>query len=242
MEAKIYNTEGKEMGAIKLPESVFGLFPNADLLHQVVVSMQSNARVPVAHTHDRGEQRGGGRKPWRQKGTGRARHGSRRSPLWRGGGVTFGPRNEKNFEKKITNKTRARALGIALSGKLLDQEILFVERLTFSEPKTHDAKALLTSLSRVPGFEALASKKKNAALVVLPEQDAVAGKSFSNMGNVSVTTALHLNALDILSFKHVLVADPERALQILEKRVRSVRATAGEQEPTSKKAAVAAVA
>jgi large subunit ribosomal protein L4 len=118
METKIYNTKGKEAGSVKLPEG-FRYTLECRLVHQVVVSMMSNARTPVAHTKTRGEVRGGGKKPWQQKGLGRARHGSIRSPIWVGGGVAHGPRNDKNFSRKINRKMKAKLLRI-LSKKFKD--------------------------------------------------------------------------------------------------------------------------
>src|SRR5688572_16302299 len=118
MEANIYNKEGKAIGKVQLPEELFGLPWNADLVHQVVVSMQSNARAPIAHTKTRAEVSGTNQKPWQQKGTGRARHGQRISPIWRGGGISHGPRNDRNFEKKINKKMRTKALFTVLSKKM----------------------------------------------------------------------------------------------------------------------------
>src|SRR3990167_5939340 len=125
MKSDVYNAQGKKAGSVELPESVFGVKWNDSLMHQVVTSMQANARPSVAHTKSRGEVRGGGKKPWRQKGTGRARHGSSRSPIWKGGGVTHGPRNEKVYTRAIPRNMRAKALFMALSRKLNDNEIIF---------------------------------------------------------------------------------------------------------------------
>jgi large subunit ribosomal protein L4 len=131
----LYNIKGNEAGSGELPEGVFETPWNADLVHQVVVSMMSNARTPVAHTKDRSEVRGGGKKPWQQKGLGRARHGSIRSPIWVGGGVAHGPRNDKNFARKINRKMKAKALYAILTRKLKDGEILFVDTLILKNQK-----------------------------------------------------------------------------------------------------------
>src|SRR5882762_3877572 len=136
MEAKFYNQKGAEAGTIELPEKVFAAKWRSDLVHQVVESMRSNKRAGTADTKDRGEVRGGGRKPWKQKGTGRARHGSTRSPIWVGGGVTHGPLAEKNYKRKISKKMRAQALFSVLSKKLKDGEIIFIDTLATSAIKT----------------------------------------------------------------------------------------------------------
>jgi len=120
MKATIYNTKGTKAGDIDLPEEVFGLDMNESLVHQVYVSMMSNKRSNIAHTKDRSDVSGGGKKPWKQKGTGRARVGSNRSPIWIGGGITFGPRNDKNFKKKINKKMKSKALFTVLSQKMRD--------------------------------------------------------------------------------------------------------------------------
>ena len=163
MNAKVFSKEGKETGSVTLPEAVFGVAWNPDLVHEVVVGMASNARTNSAHTKDRSEVRGGGRKPWKQKGTGRARHGSRRSPIWTGGGVTFGPRNERNYLLKINKKVRTKALASVLSKKLVDQEVIFVDSLSMDEPKTKEAKAIVAAIAKGADHASLATKRKNAA-------------------------------------------------------------------------------
>lgn len=219
MQATTYNTQGKEVGNVTLPASVFDQPWNADLVHEVVLAMQSNARAGTAHTKVRGEVRGGGKKPWRQKGTGRARAGSRRSPIWRGGGVTFGPRTEKNYIKKINHTVRAKTLGVTLSQKIRDNEIIFLDALTFATPKTKEAKTMLVALAGIKGKEMLATKRKNAALIMLPCRNEYTEKSFRNFGSVLVAQAKDINPVELLSFKYVIVADAEAVVDILALRV-----------------------
>lgn len=219
MNAKVYSSDGKEKSSISLPESVFGVAWNPDLVHEVVVSMQSNARSGNAHTKDRSEVRGGGRKPWRQKGTGRARHGSRRSPIWTGGGVTFGPRNEKDFSKKINKKVRAKAFASVLSKKLADSEVLFVDSIAIPEPKTSAAKEIISAVAKGTGCEELATKRKNAALIVLNDRDEATEKSFRNFGNMEMVQAKDISSVDLLTYKYVVVVNPEASVEAFEKRM-----------------------
>lgn len=219
MDAKVFSQEGKETGKVTLPEAVFGVAWNADLVHEVVVGMQANARENNAHTKDRSEVRGGGKKPWKQKGTGRARHGSRRSPIWVGGGVAHGPRNERDYAVKINRKVRSKALACVLSKKLADQEILFVDAIKFDEPKAKDAKAVIVALAKGAAIAPLATKRKNAAVVVLSGRNLSAEKSFRNFGNIEVVQAKDVNPVDLLTYKYVVVADASASVEVLEKRV-----------------------
>lgn len=216
METKIYNIEGKEAGKLTLPENIFGLPWNADLVHQVVVSMQANARQSTAHTKTRGEVRGGGRKPWQQKGTGRARHGSSRSPIWKGGGVTHGPRSDKNYEVKINRAMRQKALLVTLSRKYKDGEVIFVDSLEMNAPKTATAKAMMMGLGK--NFSGL-NKSKNAAYIALPSRNAHTLKSFANMGHVQAGALADLNPVSILEAKYLVIADPKAAVETLSKKL-----------------------
>jgi large subunit ribosomal protein L4 len=212
METVIYNKAGKEAGKVTLPENIFGLPWNADLVHQVVTAMQANARTPVAHTKDRGEVRGGGRKPWKQKGTGRARHGSTRSPIWKGGGVTHGPRNEKIYAQKISRQARQKALLVVLSRKFKDGEILFVDSLDMAAPKAAEAKTTLSAIGKnFSGF----NKKENAALIAIPRANIATQKSFRNFGNIEVSLIANLNPVSVLSSKYLVIAEPAAAIEAL---------------------------
>jgi large subunit ribosomal protein L4 len=218
MKTDIYNIQGKKAGTVELPESVFGVAWNDSLMHQVVTTMQANARTPVAHTKGRGEVRGGGKKPWQQKGTGRARHGSIRSPIWKGGGVTHGPRKEKVYARTLPKKMRAKALFMALSRKHKDGEVLFIDSFGLMAPKTAAAKKALVALSDVKGFGRLSSRN-NAALLTSPERSDAVAKSFRNIGSVSYEVVGNLNPVSVLKYKYLIIENPETALKIVEKRV-----------------------
>ncbi len=218
MEAKIYNMKGTEAGKIKLPEDVFSAKWNNDLVYQVVTAMQANARTPIAHTKDRSEVSGTGKKPWKQKGTGNARHGSRRSPIWRTGGVAHGPRNEKSYKQRINKKMRAKAFYSALSRKYEDGEILFVDELKYEAPKTKDAKSVLNALSGIKGFETLATKKANAALFAGVSFDDNTIKSMRNFGNIALEEARNLNPVSILKYKYLVLVGGEDVVKEIEGR------------------------
>lgn len=213
METTIYNQSGKKAGTISLPEKFFGLKWNADLVHQVITSMMSSRRSGLAHVKDRGDVSGGGKKPWKQKGTGRARHGSTRSPIWRHGGVTHGPRSDKNYDRKVNDKMRKKALYTVLSQKLRDGEILLLNEVKLSAIKTKDAKKVIVDISDIKGFEMIKGKKKNALILSLPGKDKNVEKSFKNFNNMSVVEARNLNPVDILNYRYLAIVNPEEYLK-----------------------------
>lgn len=194
MKITVYNTEGKEVGNALLPKEIFDVKMNSDLLHQVVVSQMANRRQISAHTKDRSEVRGGGRKPWRQKGTGRARHGSIRSPLWKGGGVTFGPRKEKVFKKEIPNKIRIKALFMVLSEKVRKNLLTVLDELKVEKPKTKEISGILQKLPC----------KKNC-LIILPNYDKKIILAARNIPKITTIEARNLNVLDLLSSQYLLM-------------------------------------
>jgi large subunit ribosomal protein L4 len=218
LSASIYNTKGTAAGTIALPEDVFGVKWNNALVHQVITGMLSNARTGTAHTKDRGEVRGGGKKPWKQKGTGRARHGSSRSPIWVGGGATHGPRNEKDYSKKINRKMAAKALFALLSKKYKDGKIMFVDSISMTAPKTKDAVSVLSTLSKIDGFSNITSKKHTAVLIVVPEKTDMVAKSFANLPGATLMKTKELSALSAFNANHILFVEPDTAIEILSKK------------------------
>ncbi|MBI5077406.1 50S ribosomal protein L4 [Candidatus Falkowbacteria bacterium] len=193
VKAKLYNVKGEEKGEIKLDPAIFEAPIKESVVHQVLVAIMANRRVPIAHTKTRGEIRGGGRKPWRQKGTGRARHGSIRSPLWRGGGVTFGPRADRNFAKKVNKKMRRKALFMVLSDKARENQISAIEKLELAGAKTRDLVGLLKQMSLL-----------KSTLIVLAKMDKKIAKAANNLPKVEMISANSLNVYDVLKFNNIL--------------------------------------
>ncbi len=220
LKATSYDMAGKSAGDINLSEMIFGQNWNADLVHQVVTSMMTDARHPYAHTKTRGEVRGGGKKPWQQKGTGRARHGSSRSPIWVGGGVSGGPRNDKNFDRKVNKKMKAKALYVILSKKFRDGEILFVDALDVKEPKTASAVKVVSNLAKVSGFDMLLSRRTNSALVVVPEINDNVKRSFKNFSNMEVAETRNMNPLALLKYKYLVLSHPAQSSEMLEAKMK----------------------
>lgn len=195
MQTKTYNQSGVEIGVTELPDSIFGLPENHDLVHQVRVAVLANKRKPVAHTKNRSEVRGGGRKPWRQKGTGRARHGSTRSPIWKGGGVAHGPRKEKGYSQKINKGMYAKALNTVLSSKFKKGEIRVVEDFSLSAPKTKDFKNIAQSIVR--------GEAKGVLMVTAPSNKNII-KAAKNISGVTVSRIGSLDFLDLLKAKKIV--------------------------------------
>jgi len=209
MKVNVYNQKGEKAGTAELPDGVFGLKWNADLVHQVVTGQAANLRRGTAHAKGRSEVRGGGRKPWRQKGTGRARHGSIRSPLWIGGGVTHGPLKEKSYHKKINKKMAKKALFTALSAKARDNEIIILENLKFPEAKTRHAAELFKNLSHADTLENIV---KTRTLVALPEKSKDLKQALRNLPRVGMNEARNLNAHEVLQYRYILI--PKDVLKV----------------------------
>ncbi|MDO8495911.1 MAG: 50S ribosomal protein L4 [bacterium] len=200
MQINLYNQNAESVGKASLPDSVFGVSMNRDLLYQVITAQMANKRQVIAHAKGRSEVRGGGKKPWRQKGTGRARHGSIRSPIWKGGGVTHGPTKERIFKKKINKKMARKALFIALSSKARDKELVVVEDLKLQNWKTKEMASIMNKVS-----ELFSAKHGSLLLVTDKKLGDTIERVTKNLPKIDVMEAKNLNALDILGRKNLIL-------------------------------------
>ncbi len=198
MKIKVYNLAGKETGEMELSDTVFGVKINPELVHQVFVQQTNNQREPWADTKNRGEVSGGGKKPWQQKGTGRARHGSIRSPIWKGGGVAFGPLTDRNYKTKINKKARQAVIRMCLSDKAQSGNLLVVEDFKFEQPKTKLFAAFMKTLP----------SKLKSFLVLTPGKNAEVMRMTKNLKKIKTIRAEDSNVMDLLS-KGVIVTSKD---------------------------------
>jgi len=203
MKVPVYNQKGEKLKEVLLPKEIFEVPMNSDLVHQVVVSQMANRRRIIAHTKNRGEVSGGGKKPWAQKGLGRARQGSTRSPIWRHGGVVFGPRKEKVFKKKIPKKMKRKALFMVLSAKVKNNLLVLVDKLELEKAKT---KLIAEIFKKLPS-------RDEGTLIALPVLEKNIILAARNLPKVQLMQAKDLNALDLLSFKYLIL--PKESLKII---------------------------
>jgi len=202
---KVYNLEGKEVENIELSDAVFGLPKNDDLVHQVYVSLTANKRQVLADTKNRGERSGSGIKPWAQKGTGRARVGSSRTPTWRGGGIAFGPTSDRNFKKKINKKMNFKAITLVLTGKVRDAELIVVDKIELAENKTKRMAAALQNF-----------KLSGKSLMAFMDAEKKVMLSSRNLPKVKNILVQQLNVLDMLNYKNLILS--KEAVKFLEEK------------------------
>jgi large subunit ribosomal protein L4 len=210
METAVYNLKNEKVGTVDLPDGIFGAKWNAVLVKQMFDAQRANARSPWAHTKDRSEVRGGGKKPWRQKGTGRARHGSTRSPIWVGGGKSHGPRNERDYSEKVNKKMKRIAIFSVLSKKMKDGEVKVFEDFTIEAPKT---KMLALALHNILGMKKYA-KRFDVALITNGDNENLFRAS-SNLTKAKAIRADSLNIYDIMNHKNLFIE--KGAVETIEK-------------------------
>ena len=204
MKVAVYNQLGKEQGEMTLPKEIFQVPMNSDLVHQVFISQTANARQASAHTKNRSEVRGGGRKPWRQKGTGRARHGSTRSPIWVGGGVSGGPRNEKNYTRDIPKKMRKKALCMVLSEKVKNNLLVILDSMEAEKPKTKNMATMIQKLPLAKASRLVLNSNGNPPSPEASARQRNVFLSFRNIVKTGVSETRNLNIVDLLNYKYIL--------------------------------------
>ena len=219
MKVNVYTIEGKVSKSLEVPESIFGAAWNADLVSQVLYSQASNRRAGTAHTKNRAEVRGSHKKPWNQKGSGRARHGSAQSPLWKGGGVTFGPRNEKSYKKTIPKGMKVAALFSLLSAKVKAGKVIFVDTLPELSGKTKEANEKMKGLTTIEGFKTLCYKKSNNVYLSTKKGEDVTKRAFRNLPYVTLHNMEDLNPLDLANTRYLVIANPEETISYLSTKV-----------------------
>ncbi len=209
MKTTLYNQKAEKVGEIDLSDKVFGVKASVHLLAEAVRVQQSNARKGLAHTKTRGEVSGGGKKPWKQKGTGRARAGSTRGPIWRHGGVALGPRSNRNWELKINKKAKTKALFMSLSEKLKDGKLIVIDQVSLEAPKTKEFVKVVSAFKKnLEGF----GKKQ---LFLIPTKDESLFRASRNLKDFTPNLANSLNVVDVLKADGIVLL--KESLPVIEK-------------------------
>lgn len=206
LEVPLYGEKGEKVGTQKLNAAVFGVAFKDPVVHQAVTAQMANRRQVLAHTKGRGEVRGGGKKPWKQKGTGRARHGSIRSPLWVGGGITFGPTKERNFSVKVNKQVRQQALRMVLSDKVASERVVIISDWIATEGK---AKKLASFLKVLPG----GGRKM---MLVTETADAPVIRAVKNLPKAITINVGSLNVVDLMKYEYLVI--PKKLVATIDKR------------------------
>ncbi len=202
MQVSLMNVAGEQVGEVELADTIFAAPINIPLMHQAVVRQMANARLGTAKVKGRSEVSGGGRKPWKQKGTGRARQGSTRAAQWRGGGIIFGP-TPRSYEQKMPRKMRRAAVCSALSVKAAEDRLVVLEQLAIAQPKTREMAAVLSRLA-----------VDSTALILMAEADEMIERASNNLPDIKLLRAEYVNVRDLLTYDYLVI--PQSALSVIE--------------------------
>lgn len=202
LKIKIYNQLSEEVKDLELASNLFAVSPNTELLHQAIVAQNNNSRQVLAHTKTRSEVAGGGKKPWKQKGTGRARAGSSRSPIWIGGGVTFGPRKDRNFKQKINQKMKQKAIFMALSDRVASKSLAVVDKIDLKEYKTKAVETILNDFDKK-----IFSTDRRSILIITSIKDDKLKYSLRNLQNTKLINLDNINLVDILNYRNLILTE-----------------------------------
>ncbi len=216
MKVNLYNQKGEVIGDVELNSKIFDVKPNAHLLAEAVRIHQANSRQGSSHTKNRGEVSGGGKKPWKQKGTGRARVGSTRSPIWRHGGITFGPRSNRNWELKINKKAKSQALFMTLTDKVKENQFIVVDQIALTEPKTKELVKVFADLHK--GIKTLGKKQ----MLITPKKDDKLARSSRNLKSITSVLANSLNLVEVLKANSIIIL--KDSLPVVEKTYLKLKA------------------
>jgi len=241
IKVNVYNQKCEAVGDIKLSDRIFGVKASDALVHQAMVTQMANERQVLAHTKDRSEVRGGGRKPWRQKGTGRARAGSTRSPIWKGGGVTFGPRKDRNFKKNINKKMKQKAMFMVLSDRAASNSFIILDKLEIDKFKTKALNEIINSLEKKvlesskqktrattgraenrqqpennKQISEKTTREKRSILIINDKKDEKVKYSGRNLAGVKIINIDNINILDLLKYRDLVIT--KNAVKKIEKR------------------------